>query len=91
MPPIAIIEMLAADTIGRTLGAHVAVMITSAPFVSPEAPMPDTVLPPMICALDCARAEIRLPNSNMTKKDRKVYCACQPESHMLEDAQVYFE
>jgi hypothetical protein len=48
MPPIAIIEMPTADTIGRIVGEHVAVIITSAPFVRPEAPMPETVLPAMI-------------------------------------------
>jgi len=73
MPPIAIIEIPAADAMGRTAGGHAAVMMTRAPFVRPDAPIPDTVLPPMIWPLDCARAEMRFPSSKMTKNATKVY------------------
>ena len=70
---MAIIEMPAADTMGRILGGHVAVMITSAPLVRPEAPMPETALPLMIWLLDRARAETMFPSSKIRKKATKVY------------------
>jgi len=70
---MAIIEMPAEDTMGRTLGGQAAVMMTSAPLVRPEAPMPEVVLPPIIWLLDRARAEIKFPSSKIRKKATKVY------------------
>ena len=73
MPPMDIIEMPAADIMGRVVGGQVAVMMTSAPLVRPEAPMPETVLPPMIWLLDRERAETKFPSSKMRKNAMKVY------------------
>jgi hypothetical protein len=66
-------EIPAAEIIGRIFGGHVAVIITSAPLFSPDAPTPDTARPAIIWLLDCAVAEITFPSSKMRKKAPNVY------------------
>lgn len=74
IPPIAIMEIPKAVTIGRILGGEQAVKTTTAPLKRPDAASPAIVLPAMIILIDFARAQTRFPSSKMVMNPTYVYC-----------------
>ena len=55
------------------LGTH-AVIMTKAPFISPEPPIPETPRPTINILDDVETPHINDPNSNIAKNERKMNC-----------------